>query len=625
MDEITVAFGSGASTVRAVAWAVARAEREALPLRLVRIVDDTAWLTDTPIIADAMTIGREELDAEGDRLRHDHPSVDVRLELVRGDLLTMVRDLVQPGTLVVVGVTARLGWGGRGRSVAARIVRHPAGPVAIVPDVAAAPGAYVVAGVDPRDDGTVVASFAADEATATGLPLHVVSAWSRSAPVADDDVGPGEPLLLSVFHRHPELRIERTRAHSSGFEALIEASEGASLLVVGAPRYAGWQRIVHGSTSAELVLETSVPMIVVPVVPIVPDPERRRSVIGPSALRPEPREEQTSDMTDDTTPESSVSTSSASTAPRSTSGGEAANAPIVVGIDGSPNSTLALRAAARLARLLDAPLEALLAWQYPNIPYVGYLPDGDWMPEQDAKALITGPVEAVFGQEPPEWFSAATRMGGPAPVLIDAGRRARLVVVGGRGHGGFAGLLLGSVSEAVTRHAPCPVLVLHGDALDPFVPATADDQRPVLVGVDGSPESLEALRFGADLARRLESPLHVLLAWEDPLRLSGGYPLALEWSPEEDARSALQSCLDQVFSGHPPAGTTTGIQHGAPVPVLLEAAAKARLLVVGSRGRGGFAGLLLGSATEGCVRHSPVPVLVAPGPRALDERSAVLS
>ncbi len=134
---------------------------------------------------------------------------------------------------------------------------------------------------------------------------------------------------------------------------------------------------------------------------------------------------------------------------------------IVVGVDGSEQSGLALRWAARLADGLGARIEAIMAWHFPAGSAWGF-PEG-WNPEHDARTSLAGTIDAVFGTDPPAGLRQLVYQGMPAKVLLDASAGARMLIVGSRGHGGFAGLLLGSVSSAVAEHAHCPVLVVHPD------------------------------------------------------------------------------------------------------------------------------------------------------------------
>ena len=131
---------------------------------------------------------------------------------------------------------------------------------------------------------------------------------------------------------------------------------------------------------------------------------------------------------------------------------------IVVGVDGSDPSKLALRWAARIAAAEDARIEVVMAWQMPTLAYASIGPIVD-MQDSMEKALADA-VNDVFGQQRPNDMTLRTVQGGGASVLLDASGDALMVVVGSRGRGGFAGLLLGSVSAKVAEHAECPVLVV---------------------------------------------------------------------------------------------------------------------------------------------------------------------
>jgi len=135
---------------------------------------------------------------------------------------------------------------------------------------------------------------------------------------------------------------------------------------------------------------------------------------------------------------------------------------IVVGVDGSPHSEHALRWSARLGSVLGARLEVVGAWEYPaTFGWAAIAPD--WNPGEDAEKVVADTIAAVFGDQPPADLQVRVHEGGAAKVLLDACEGALMLVVGSRGHGGFAGLLLGSVSANVAEHASCPVLIIHGD------------------------------------------------------------------------------------------------------------------------------------------------------------------
>ncbi len=133
---------------------------------------------------------------------------------------------------------------------------------------------------------------------------------------------------------------------------------------------------------------------------------------------------------------------------------------IVVGIDGSEHSKMALAWAARQASATGAPLTVVTTWEFPNS--YGY--PVPW-PENvdfaaDAKAVLDETVAAVLGATPAIELIREVVRGHPAPVLEEASRTAALLVVGSRGHGQFAGMLLGSVSEYLATHAHCPLVII---------------------------------------------------------------------------------------------------------------------------------------------------------------------
>ncbi|WP_282216448.1 universal stress protein [Microbacterium luteolum] len=131
---------------------------------------------------------------------------------------------------------------------------------------------------------------------------------------------------------------------------------------------------------------------------------------------------------------------------------------IVVGVDGSETSISALRYAARMANALDAPLHVVTTWTAPPIdPYLAI----DWTPEKYAGETLDAAIEEAFGKTPPDGLTRAVLPGAAARTLIGLSDTCAMLVLGSRGHGGFVGLLLGSVSAACAEHAHCPVLIVH--------------------------------------------------------------------------------------------------------------------------------------------------------------------
>ncbi len=137
--------------------------------------------------------------------------------------------------------------------------------------------------------------------------------------------------------------------------------------------------------------------------------------------------------------------------------------PIVVGVDGSPSSRDALIRAATIAEALKAPLRVVTTWDFPSMLASGY--DSErWSPEADAREILSDALVDAFPGDLPANLIRVVTQGKAAPALLEESWHAQMLVVGSRGHGGFAGLLLGSVSSALAQHAHCPVLVMHGTA-----------------------------------------------------------------------------------------------------------------------------------------------------------------
>lgn len=137
---------------------------------------------------------------------------------------------------------------------------------------------------------------------------------------------------------------------------------------------------------------------------------------------------------------------------------------IVVGVDGSPASNQALRWARCLAAPLGARVDAVAVWHVPAGSGAVAIPS-EWDPEGDMHSVLTSAVRDVCGSDSPDGVRLVTLRGNAAQRLLEQGEGATMIILGSRGHGGFAGLLLGSVSAHVAEHAGCPVLVVHGDAL----------------------------------------------------------------------------------------------------------------------------------------------------------------
>lgn len=140
-------------------------------------------------------------------------------------------------------------------------------------------------------------------------------------------------------------------------------------------------------------------------------------------------------------------------------------------------------------------------------------------------------------------------------------------------------------------------------------------KRPVVVGVDGSPSSIDALRKAVELAEPLGSPVEAVIAWQFPPLYDASF--AVEgWSPDADAREILARAIDIAFPAGRPRDLKQAVVAGPAAHALIGKSADAAMLVLGSRGRGGFTGLLLGSVSTACAQHAECPVLIMHAPRS---------
>ena len=286
------------------------------------------------------------------------------------------------------------------------------------------------------------------------------------------------------------------------------------------------------------------------------------------------------------------------------------NGPVVVGVDGSPASLAALRWAADAAVRHGRDLHLIHAFGWPAYAAAYGLPPSTWANDdfvagaQDvlstaaAEAHVLAPTVAVHGE---------VRQGAAAAVLTEASRHAGLTVLGNRGAGGFSGLLLGSVSAQVARHGVGVVVVV------PAEPAPPDGRRRIVAGSDGSEGSDAALRFAFDEALSRDATLTVVRGWQPPpatWRDDLG-PLAAGRAEVEAAEAQLLSDAVRPWQEKYPRVT---VEHQLvaehPARALSAAARGALLLVVGSRGHGGFRGLHLGSVSLQVLHHAPAPVAV---------------
>lgn len=297
--------------------------------------------------------------------------------------------------------------------------------------------------------------------------------------------------------------------------------------------------------------------------------------------------------------------------------------PIVVGVDGSPSADEALEWAAAEAAASERPLHIVhgFIWPLMHVP----LGPAEFGP---ADGGFQAAAERVLADAETLARSAATQIkvttelvvGAADPVLLRQAEDAQLVVVGSCGLGGFAGVLVGSVGVKLAAHAACPVVVVRprpGDRSQPSPP-----MRQVVVGADGSESSAAAIGFAFRAAAHHGAGLTVVRAWTAPVTT---FPLLTVDRIEAEERQQMLGALDDQREQFPDVAIEVKlVRDDHPGHALVEESNNADLVVVGSRGRGGFTGLLLGSVSQTLLQHAGCPVAVVrprqSGPPTSSER-----
>lgn len=275
----------------------------------------------------------------------------------------------------------------------------------------------------------------------------------------------------------------------------------------------------------------------------------------------------------------------------------------VVGFDGSDGSRDALRWALTAAAVDGSPVEAVAVWTLPAVAAAPFVPtaalDHQALSEE-FEASIRAELEAVRASVPDAAPVELRVLEGPAgPTLVEASAGAHCLVVGRRGLGGFAGLLLGSVADHCLQHATVPVVVVPRDG-------GREVTGRVVVGIDGSAHSANALRWAAAEARRQGRQLVALYAWTW-LDQPG------EFDPGFDAEAAKRYATDFAAEAlGDDAKAEIEVDNDLPARALLARSEAGDLVVLGSRGMGAVRRALLGSVSRAVSHHAAAPVVVVP-------------
>lgn len=285
---------------------------------------------------------------------------------------------------------------------------------------------------------------------------------------------------------------------------------------------------------------------------------------------------------------------------------------IVVAVDGSPASDAAVSWAARDAAMRNVPLTVVHAVVTPTAtwPPVAYPEALAVRLEDEGKRAIMDAMKLAEQVMPADARVAIRRelvFSAPVPALIGMSDEAEMIVMGTAGHGLFARGVLGSVSSTVVRQANCPVAVVHEDGVQDKLDA------PVLVGIDGSEASELATAVAFEEASFRGVALVALHAWSD-VAVTGELPEA-DWSSvEASAQRSLAESLAGWQERYPDVTVHREVVRDRPARQLADKAASAQLLVVGSHGRGGLTGMLLGSVSNAVLHHVRIPVIIARPP-----------
>jgi nucleotide-binding universal stress UspA family protein len=282
---------------------------------------------------------------------------------------------------------------------------------------------------------------------------------------------------------------------------------------------------------------------------------------------------------------------------------------IIIAVDGSAESDAAISWAAREASmrhehvtLMHVVQPVVLSWPVS----AEQTTVAEWQ-EDNARHVIDhardGLSAAVDLPHPPD-FRTEVLNAHPVDALVDASEDARMIVVGSHGRGALGRLLLGSVSRGVVENAHCPVALIHTDEGS----APVDPKAPVLLGVDGSPASEAAIQWAFDEASRRGVELIALHAWSDV----AVFPiLGMDWRTyQSQGEELLAERLAGWQERYPDVHVSRRLVCDTPARWLLEESQNAQLVVLGSHGRGGFAGMRLGAVSAAVAQSTKVPVIV---------------
>lgn len=271
---------------------------------------------------------------------------------------------------------------------------------------------------------------------------------------------------------------------------------------------------------------------------------------------------------------------------------------ILVGVDDTPESRLALHWAVEAAKGRGAAVRVVRAYlnelsRWPALGVEGYVPPP--MPLDKYQDEVEAAVRYARDRLGYEGGSGWLANNDPAHAILSEAGDAEMVVVGTRSRNKMSAAMLGSVATSVAAKAPCPVVVVRG----------ARRTGPVVVGTDGSAESEEALTFGFEEAARIGQPLKVVYCWHP----QDQHAASIE-STQGLLKNWLAESLAPYLDRYPTVRAQASVVEGRASAQLIDLSTTAALVVVGSRGRGGVAGLLMGSVSQSLLHNADSPVAI---------------
>ena len=272
---------------------------------------------------------------------------------------------------------------------------------------------------------------------------------------------------------------------------------------------------------------------------------------------------------------------------------------IIVAYDGSPDAKRALDWAADLARTRKSPLQVVVAMGDQRVRRVTEL-DAEW--ERTHEADLTADARAAVEALALDNASLELSHFAPTPTVLDEADETSVIVLGSRGHSRLSNVFVGSVSQHIAQHAPCTVVVVR-EASDP-------EADTVVVGADASAGCRPALDFGLDYASARGLSVRAMYVSE-LARRHGGRHASVQDENLAAAEPLIADAIKPYADKHPDVPVHREVVAGSPTRTLADASEHAALLVVGSRGRGAFESMLLGSVGQALLRHARCTVAIA--------------